>query len=107
MDVGHSTTPRVEIIKSISELDNSVVSFNHGNVETIPPVAFEEVKSFSDGMYTETEDEGFMAGPNNRSILEREGAVGHVGHVRGGGADHGGLGFSSIWVQSVPKQKCL
>lgn len=27
----------VEIIKSISELDNSVVSFNHGNVETIPP----------------------------------------------------------------------
>ena len=37
MDVGHSTTPRVEIIKSISELDNSVVSFNHGNVETIPP----------------------------------------------------------------------
>ena len=27
----------VEIIKSISELDNSVVSFNHGMVETIPP----------------------------------------------------------------------
>ena len=27
----------VEIIRSISELDNSVVSFNHGNVETIPP----------------------------------------------------------------------
>ena len=27
----------VEIIKSISELDNSVVSFNHGVVETIPP----------------------------------------------------------------------
>ena len=27
----------VEIIKSISELDNSVVSFNHGTVETIPP----------------------------------------------------------------------
>ena len=27
----------MEIIKSISELDNSVVSFNHGMVETIPP----------------------------------------------------------------------
>ena len=27
----------VEIIKSICELDNSVVSFNHGKVETIPP----------------------------------------------------------------------
>lgn len=30
----------VEIIKSIAELDNSVVSFNHGNVETIPPGEF-------------------------------------------------------------------
>ena len=27
----------VEIIQSISDLDHSVVSFNQGNVETIPP----------------------------------------------------------------------
>ena len=31
-------------------------------------VAFDEVKSFSDGMYTETEDEGFMAGPNKSTL---------------------------------------
>ena len=31
-------------------------------------VTFDEVKSYSDGMYTETEDEGFMAGPNKSTI---------------------------------------
>ena len=42
-------------------------------------VAFEEVKSFSDGMYTETEDEGFMAGPNNRSTINIGWLVGTPG----------------------------
>ena len=31
-------------------------------------VTFDEVKSYSDGMYTETEDEGFMASPNKSTI---------------------------------------
>lgn len=51
----------VQIIKSISELDNSVVSFNHGAVETIPPVGHIHEASFNEET---TEDEGFYAGPN-------------------------------------------
>ena len=54
-------------------------SFSYLSTFSSFSVAFEEVKSFSDGMYTETEDEGFMAGPNNRSTINIGWLVGTPG----------------------------